>query len=503
MLGNWRTHHEYQSYLMEKMVLNFKVDPHNVMQYETALSKLYSLDLDPLNPLLFKFYSVTGAPAKHQPELIRSFVLMSELRFHSVTKWVKHLEHNRILCEMIGLSQEEIHKVGSYYDLINRVWLQNPTIQHESDKALHSLTRKPKMKLKKNMKQPPRHPGVIQKFVRLALEGKTFESRPEMLMQQIFAKVGVEPSAKEGLYGDINSIAVSGDGTCVNSGGSSYGNKVCDCIKNGNYNCDCRRKFSDTNARWGWDSYHGQYFYGYTEYLLSVYNKELKCDLPLYLRMVEAQRHDGISAIVALAESRKLYPGYTFTSFHGDGAHDNYATYELLDKWKMKSFIPLSENGKGNFKNPPHLKINEKGTPVCMGGNEMVFWGFNPGRCRIKWRCPYVLGKVESCDCKDNCTSSKYGRCIYTKPSWDLRLFTQVPRGTDEWKTQMKSRTTSERVNKRILNDYGLELSKSRGKKRTFWWSLVHSLNILLDARLKVSKFSFISLLDASLSVAA
>ena len=67
----------------------------------------------------------------------------------------------------------------------------------------------------------------------------------------------------------------------------------------------------------------------------------------------------------------------------------------------------------------------------------------------------------------------------------------------------MKSRTTSERVNKRILNDYGLELSKSRGKKRTFWWSLVHSLNILLDARLKVSKFSFISLLDASLSIAA
>src|SRR5665647_2319676 len=87
---------------------------------------------------------------------------------------------------------------------------------------------------------------------------------------------------------------------CVNSGGSSYGNKVCDCIKNGNYNCDCARKFSDTNAGWGWDSYHGQYFYGHTEYILSVYNKDLKCDLPLYLRMVQAQRFDGITAIVAL-----------------------------------------------------------------------------------------------------------------------------------------------------------------------------------------------------------
>lgn len=46
--------------------------------------------------------------------------------------------------------------------------------------------------------------------------------------------------------------------------------------------------------------------------------------------MVQAQRFDGISAIVALAEAKKLYPDFGFDSFHGDGAHDNYATYELL-----------------------------------------------------------------------------------------------------------------------------------------------------------------------------
>jgi len=149
------------------------------MQYETALSKLYLLDLDPLRSLLFEYYSVTGAPARNQPELIRSFILMSELKFHSVARWVKHLQHNRILCEMTGLSQDVIHNVGSYYDLMNRLWLQDPTIQHESDKTLHTLTRKPKKKLKKNMKQPLRRPGIIQKFVGLALKGQTFESRPE------------------------------------------------------------------------------------------------------------------------------------------------------------------------------------------------------------------------------------------------------------------------------------------------------------------------------------
>lgn len=503
MLGPWRTHKEYQSYLEENFFQFFKADPKNVMQYKDALSKLYILDLDSLKPLLSSYYSITGAPAKNQPELIRSFILMSELKEHSITNWVLKLQSNEILCNMIGLSRDEIHQVGSYYDLINRVWLSNPEIDYEFEHSLHTFKRKPAKKLEKNKKQPPRHPGIIQKFVDLALEGKTFESRPELLMQQIFAKIGIEPSAKEGLYGDTKKLDVSGDGTCINTGASNFGNKVCDCIKNGIYNCDCARKFSDPYARWGWDSYHGQWFYGHTEYILSVYNKDLKSDLPFYLRMVQAQRFDGISAVIALAEARKLYPDFNFNSFIGDGAHDNYASYQLLHEWNMKAFIPLNETNKGNFQYPPHLNIDENGVPHCMAGHAMVNWGFNQDRCRIKYRCPLALGKIDSCDCKEQCSPSPYGRCIYTKPSWDLRLFTVVPRGSDEWKEHMNSRTTSERVNKRILNDYGLEQSHTRGKKRTFWWSVVHSLNVLLYARLKKSKFSFIDLLSERLTQAA
>ena len=503
MLGHWRSHKEYQSCLVENLLPCFLEDRKNVEQYENALSKLYILDLDPLKTLLAQYYSITGAPAKNQPELIRSFILMSELGYHSIPKWVEKLSKNKILCTIIGLSSPEIHQVGSYYDLVNRIWLSNPDVDYEFEHSIHSFSRKPKKKLEKNQKQPPRHPGVIKKFVDLALQGKTFESRPEMLMQQLFARIGVEPSAKEGLYGDTKNITLSGDGTCINSGSSSYGNKVCRCVEKGVYNCRCARKFSDTYARWGWDSYHGQWFYGYTEYILSVYNNDLKCDLPFYLRMVQAQRFDGISAVVALAEVRKLHPDFIFDSFVGDGAHDNYATYELLHAWDMKAFIPLNETAKGSTKYPAYLSIDKNGIPSCIGGYLMVNWGYNKKSSRIKYRCPLVLGKISSCNCKEKCSPSAYGRCIYIKPSWDLRLFTVVPRGTDKWKTYMKSRTTSERVNKRILNDYGLELSHTRGKKRTFWWSLVHSLNVLLDARLKVSGFCFISLLEKAAIKAA
>ena len=49
--------------------------------------------------------------------------------------------------------------------------------------------------------------------------------------------------------------------------------------------------------------------------------------------MVQASRHDSVTAVITLAEARKLHPDFRFESFCGDCAHDNYATYELLHKW--------------------------------------------------------------------------------------------------------------------------------------------------------------------------
>ena len=130
-----------------------------MQQYEDILSKLYLLDLDPLKPLLSPYYSITGAPAKNQPELIRSFILMSELHCHGITKWVKKLYENKILCTITGLSQDQIHQVRSYYDLINRLWLSNPDVDYEFEHSPRCFGKKPKKKLGKNQKQPPRPTG--------------------------------------------------------------------------------------------------------------------------------------------------------------------------------------------------------------------------------------------------------------------------------------------------------------------------------------------------------
>lgn len=215
----------------------------------------------------------------------------------------------------------------------------------------------------------------------------------------------------------------------------------------------------------------------------------MKVDLPIYLRLVNAKRHDSISAVVALAELRYLYPDLTIDTFLSDSASDNYPTYELLHQWNINAVIDLNPKNKGNNKYPSYLKITDKGVPICPAGHEMIYNGFcGKDRCRIKWRCPSVLEKAPQTDPCASCSPSSYGRVIYTKPDWDLRLFTKIPRGSLKWKLNMNQRTAAERVNNRILNHYGIEQSKNRGKKRISFFTTIAAFNVHLDAQLKLLK---------------
>jgi len=481
MLGCWRSNKDYQSFVLTKLKALAEIFPESVLEYKDSISKMLILNLDPLKDIITPLYSLTGRPAEMQPEIFRSLILMNDLGIQ-LDNWTEKLRLNPVLRTIAGFTLDNLVNTSSYYDFINRI------IRLDERPRLKKIKFKPKEKLKKGEKLPPKNPGIVAKIVNQIINNndkfiEQLDRRPERFLQKIFAKVCVSKSIEIGIVPD--SVSISGDGTCIETGASPSGVKVCNCKEEGNFRCTCDRKFSDPNATWGWDSHKEINFYGYTGYFISTYNKSLKMDLPLYLRLVEASRHDSVSAVFALAEFRELYPDLQIDTFISDSASDNYATYELLNHWGINAVIALNSKNTGNYKYPPALHINDNGVPVCPGGYEMIFNGFCKDRCRFKWRCPCVLGKAEPCEACQNCSPSSYGRVIYTKPDWDLRLFTRIPRGSDAWKLKMKERTAAERVNNRVLNDYGIEESKQRGKKRISFFTTIAGFNIHLDAQLK------------------
>ncbi|SHK25535.1 hypothetical protein [Paramaledivibacter caminithermalis] len=484
MLGNWRTHDEYRKSVVENLSLLAQINPSALFEYEKKISKLYILNLDTLKTIIAPLYSNTGRTSNFQPEIFRSFILMNHLGL-TLDQWCFKIQTNFVLRIVAGFDSTNLPGIASYYDFINRI------IKLDEKPKLKKKKCKPSKKVGKGKKLPPKKPGIVSRIVDRILRGRRFDRCPELILQRIFADVCVKQSINLDLIKTI--LSIFGDGTCIKTGASHFGVKTCECEA---FQCDCPRKFSDPNATWGWDSHNNLWFYGYTSYFISTYNKDLKVDLPLYLRLVDAKRHDSISAVVAIAEFRDLYPDLTVDTFISDSASDNYSTYELLNHWNINAVIDLNSENKGNRKYPAHLTIDEKGIPICPSGHKMIANGFfGKDRCRLKWRCPRVLGKVQRSDACDNCSPSKYGRVIYTKPSWDLRLFTKIPRDSLKWKLKMNERTVAERVNNRILNHYGIENAKTRGKKRISFFITIAAFNVHLDAQINllkaISKFDF------------
>ena len=487
MLKNWTSHISYQKLISDSVALLNESELKRLASYSNSVNKLTALNLDPLADFLAPYYSPIGRPAINQAEIFRSIILMLDQDYTSLTAWVNKLKSDDLLALLIGCSPGSLPPLGSYYDFINRLWLSDPSLDKEIRKKLSRYPKDSKPKGKapgKNKKLPNRHPDIVRKTTNFFTSGRSFDARYEKLLQNLFSLIAVVPSMELGLIPKEN-LTIAGDGTCVHSHSSSLGTKVCKCKEDGIYNCKCDRRYSDYDASYGWDSHLSTWFYGHTLYAFSTYNEQTKTDLPLLFRFVSAKRHDSVTAVVALAELREVTPSLAIKNICLDSGNDNYPTYELCNTWNYIPFIDLNGNRGKPSTLPPALSINEQGVPICQSGHEMVYNGFCKGRSRHKWRCPFKCRKAEACNLEQPCSPSSYGRVIYTKPDWDIRLFTPVPRKTKVWKETYKTRTSSERINNRILNDYGLHQMRIHGKKRYSFFTMMIGINIHLDARIK------------------
>jgi len=482
--SDWTSFEDYKSTLVLNLKNHFFSFEKKFLNNLENVAKLYILNTDILYEIISPLYSAEGRPAKLQPEIFRSFILMSSLGIHSIDEWIITLSSEPLYAYLIGTTPDRIPELGNHYDFIDRLWGESPEKLSCDRKSLRNPYCKPNKPNGKHQKAPPRRPGVVGRLVDYLLTGKKFKRTPDRVLRKIFDKMALVPSMNAGFLSENNSLSISADGTCIVTGANAYGTKTCDCKSKGIYNCSCKRKFSDPDARWGWDSYHECYFFGYHAYILSSYNKALKLDLPLYFSLNQGSRHDSAALIFALNDFSKTVPLSSIDNLILDAAHDNYPTYNYSGHYSINAIIALNNAPKGN-KKYESLDVNPQGIPICKNNCKMSFWGYCKSRHRIKWRCSLATGKGKSCDHKTSCSPSAYGRTFYTKPKDDPRLFTTIPRDSIEWKELFKRRSSAERVNTRILIDYELERHSSRSKKVWSFWTMIHSINIHLDAHVK------------------
>jgi hypothetical protein len=493
MLQHWNSHESYQFNLRLKLITHFFTQKSRVNKLDKSISKLYLLNLDSLLSVIKPLYSDFGRPAKNQQGIIRSLVLMLDRHNYSITNWAGEVACDPLLFDICGF-EDTAPSVASYYDFLVRLWQSSQKLHISRKLKCKRFTAKPKKKLKQNKKLPSRKPGSVKRLVKKALDGKLKNFCPERILQKFLKHCVVDTSAKIGILGDVNSFSFAGDGSPYYSGASHYGVKTCDCRSKGIFNCTCPRRFSDPDAKWGWDSYREQWFFGSTLYCVTA--SDSPYDLPIYLKSVQASRHDSVSTIFALEDIQTLYPSFKFEKFLADGAMDKYPIYEYLYHNEIIPFIPLDSRTQKKllYPDPAIQCFDNKGRPICLGGIPYVDWGY----CKpkgIKLRCWFATQGIEPpVECK--CSQSPYGRVVYLKPDYDLRLFPLVHRNSDEFKKTFKRRSTVERSFKRMFEDYCIESYSSQGNRLRFSLATFAAINVHLDAWIKHEKFSLFKILD-------
>lgn len=493
----WQSHDEYRTFvtLMEHR-LSRNYSKYSFDSYNEEYRKLLTLNLDSVVDCIAQLYSADGRPAKNQAQILRSLILFSMLFNRtkartSLTKWVNEVLPGSIsLTVLVGCSSaDELPPLGSYYDLMNRLWLGSRDAY-----SRHSLLpagkngKKPKKEIGADGKliEPPEDFSDTKSIVKDIMNGKPASENPEKILQTIFYHLGVLPSIEAGLIDPCN-LTISGDGTAVVSHASPYGKHLSSCPKECSYRGKCPRHYSDANATWGWDSDNKNWYFGHTLYMLCCRNNSLQIDLPLLIKFTNAKRHDSKNFLYAIDDFGRNCQGLTPKNICLDSAHDNIPTYQLLERWNINALIDINGRSKSSENAPADTTFDKEGHPLCKSGHKMCAWGNDPVKDAHKYRCPLKCGRIKNCPFAQECSSGTYGRTVYIKNHGNLRFQPRIPRDSEQYKKIYAERTACERINNRVLNDYCLQHLRIRGRDHFSFWTMLIGICIHLDARAKTA----------------
>ena len=175
------------------------------------------------------------------------------------------------------------------------------------------------------------------------------------------------------------------------------------------------------------------------------------------------------------------HPDIHPTTFLGDSAFDSIEIYKALlhgdglSHRFQRAYIPLRSAASALH---PDYTLNEDGVPCCPHDPTLPMkpeGNTSHLRCGIptfKFVCPKMSwskcqdGKYRRiCHCDNPCTDSSCGRMVYIYPEQNLRLYPGVIRGTPQWETTYKIRTSVERSINHFKGSYCISDRKTQNAK--------------------------------------
>jgi hypothetical protein len=159
---------------------------------------------------------------------------------------------------------------------------------------------------------------------------------------------------------------------------------------------------------------------------------------------------DSVSLRPVLSDYFEKHPSFSHKTFLGDSSFDSYDNYRMLrnEFGFVRMCIPLNSRCSASS----HSDFDLNGAPVCpVDKTTFTFLGVSGGKNRserFKWVCHKSerKGSKRVCSCENPCTDSSYGRCVYTYPDKNLRLYPGIPRGTEHWDNLYRHRVLVERT---------------------------------------------------------
>lgn len=197
------------------------------------------------------------------------------------------------------------------------------------------------------------------------------------------------------------------------------------------------------------------FFWGYKVHMLCIAKDP---PIPLSIEITPANRNDGKILKPLVKNAVRNIKGEN-VKLTGDAAYDSAENYSFLFEEKILPYI--AENIRGKYKIKEEVFIQD-GKVFCPGGKELVYWGREKKRKRVKFRCP-LFRRDEPCLFKSICWKGKYGRSFYIHEGKGIRERVDIIRCSPEFKEIFKRRTAVERLFSVLKNSH--KLSEIRFRK--------------------------------------